>query len=95
MRTRVDRWGNSLGVRIPKALAERAGLREGDSVEIDIEDGAVVLRAADRLSIEQRLKMLEAAGVLGTAPVRRSPVPAPLDVDGRIAQQFLEQDRGV
>jgi antitoxin MazE len=44
MRTRLDRWGNSLGVRIPKALADEAGLREGDHVEIDVEKGAVVMR---------------------------------------------------
>jgi antitoxin MazE len=44
MRTRVDRWGNSLGVRIPKAIAEEAGLREGTHVEIDVENGAVTMR---------------------------------------------------
>lgn len=44
MRTRVDRWGNSLGVRIPKAIAERADLREGSHVEMDVENGAVILR---------------------------------------------------
>lgn len=95
MRTRVDRWGNSLGVRIPKAIAERAGLREGESVEIEFEDGAIVLRAAEHLSLEQRVKALEAAGVLGPAPARGFPVPPPLDVDGSIVQQFLQEDRGV
>lgn len=46
MRTRLDRWGNSLGVRIPKALADEADLREGDHVEMHFENGVVVLRPA-------------------------------------------------
>ena len=45
-RTSLDRWGNSLGVRLPKPIAESAGLREGDGVEISFEDNAVVIRAA-------------------------------------------------
>lgn len=32
----VSKWGNSLGVRIPKALAVRDGIHEGDTVEISI-----------------------------------------------------------
>jgi antitoxin MazE len=34
MRTRVAKWGNSLGVRIPKAYAEEVGLVEGATVEV-------------------------------------------------------------
>lgn len=46
VKTSLDRWGNSLGVRLPKAIAESAALREGDSVEISFEDSAVVIRRA-------------------------------------------------
>ncbi len=31
---RVARWGNSLAVRLPKALVERLGLKQGDEIEI-------------------------------------------------------------
>ena len=41
----VSRWGNSLAVRIPKALAEQAGLLEGASIEMTMADGALVVRA--------------------------------------------------
>ncbi|MDQ7833452.1 MAG: AbrB/MazE/SpoVT family DNA-binding domain-containing protein [Desulfovibrionaceae bacterium] len=34
METLVSRWGNSLGLRIPKALAAEAGLSPGDAVSI-------------------------------------------------------------
>jgi antitoxin MazE len=30
----VSRWGNSLAVRLPKALVEDMGLKEGDDVEL-------------------------------------------------------------
>ncbi|EGJ51766.1 AbrB/MazE/SpoVT family DNA-binding domain-containing protein [Desulfocurvibacter africanus] len=30
---KVSRWGNSLGLRIPKAVSEAGELREGDLVE--------------------------------------------------------------
>ena len=43
MQVRIARWGNSLGVRIPKAIAERLGLTEGARVEIETEDGRVVI----------------------------------------------------
>jgi antitoxin MazE len=34
MRTQVAKWGNSLGVRIPKAYAEEIGIAEGATLEI-------------------------------------------------------------
>lgn len=44
MSTRVQKWGNSLGVRIPKACAEEAGLQSGAEVEISVEEGVLVVR---------------------------------------------------
>jgi antitoxin MazE len=31
---RVSKWGNSLAVRLPKALVERLGLKEGDQLNV-------------------------------------------------------------
>jgi antitoxin MazE len=45
---RVTRWGNSLAVRIPKALAEQTDLREGSEVELSISDGALTVRPRAR-----------------------------------------------
>ncbi|WP_372630226.1 AbrB/MazE/SpoVT family DNA-binding domain-containing protein [Cohnella sp.] len=39
----VQKWGNSLGIRIPKALATKVGLEEGSEVDLDIEDGHLVI----------------------------------------------------
>jgi antitoxin MazE len=42
----ILRWGKSLAVRIPKAVAEQAHLQEGDSVSIEVLNGRVELRCA-------------------------------------------------
>lgn len=39
MLTKVQKWGNSLAVRIPKALAEEAGLEQGKPVDVRCVDG--------------------------------------------------------
>ena len=44
--TQIARWGNSLGLRLTKAVAQEAGLGEGDAVEVSVADGAIVVRAA-------------------------------------------------
>jgi antitoxin MazE len=43
VRTRVQKWGNSLAVRIPKPFAEGAGLQPSSEVEISLEKGQVRL----------------------------------------------------
>ena len=37
----VSKWGNSLALRIPKALADEAGLETGSQVELIPEDGQI------------------------------------------------------
>ena len=43
MKTRVQKWGNSLGVRIPKSLADKIGIGRDASVQMMIEEGAIVI----------------------------------------------------
>jgi antitoxin MazE len=43
VRTKVQKWGNSLAVRIPKPFAEGAGLRASTEVEVSLEKGEVRL----------------------------------------------------
>jgi antitoxin MazE len=44
----VARWGNSLAVRLPKALVDRLGLKPGDEVEIVAADSSRIAIAPDR-----------------------------------------------
>jgi antitoxin MazE len=43
MCTQIARWGNSLAIRIPKALATELDLDESAEVEISVENGRLVL----------------------------------------------------
>jgi len=40
----IVKWGNSLAVRIPKPVAEEAGVREGDPITIEAAEGRIQLR---------------------------------------------------
>ena len=44
MRAKVQKWGNSLALRIPKAVAEIVGLTEGREVELVVEDGRLIVK---------------------------------------------------
>ena len=43
MRTRVQKWGNSLALRIPKSFATEVGLQRETSVELSLADGKLVI----------------------------------------------------
>jgi len=45
MKTRVQKWGNSLAVRIPKSFAEELDWEEGAPVEMTLDEGALVVRS--------------------------------------------------
>ena len=44
MQSHVQKWGNSLGVRIPATLAKKLNLREGSSISLEIEQGRLVMQ---------------------------------------------------
>ena len=46
MTTVIAKWGNSLGLRIPKALADELRVADGDAVEVAVENGALIVRPA-------------------------------------------------
>jgi len=43
VKTRVQRWGNSLAVRIPKSFAEEVGLKNDTPVDLRLSQGRLVL----------------------------------------------------
>jgi antitoxin MazE len=59
---RVGRWGKNLAVRFPGEIASAAGIREGERVEIDTQDGAIVIRrSAPHVTLEQLFRGRSAA----------------------------------
>jgi antitoxin MazE len=57
MRTRVQKWGNSLALRIPKSFADEVGLQKETSVEISLAEGKLVITpiAKPMLNLNQLL----------------------------------------
>lgn len=59
----IKRWGNSLGVRLPAAVARAAHLHADQRVRLSLEDGHVVIRPQETapLSLTQRLARYDPA----------------------------------
>lgn len=43
MHSQVQKWGNSLGIRIPKALAKKLNLHSGSDVELEADNDHIVI----------------------------------------------------
>ena len=43
MVTKIQKWGNSQGLRISKHVLENANLSVGDEVDVDVRDGTIVV----------------------------------------------------
>jgi antitoxin MazE len=58
MKTRVQKWGNSLALRIPKSFAAESGLGEDSWVDLSLVKGKLVIRPLPRtpLTLEDLLR---------------------------------------
>ena len=64
MHTTIQKWGNSQGVRLPKALLETVGLADNDNVEIVARGDEIVIKPVrERLTIDKLFN-----GWVGEAP---------------------------
>jgi antitoxin MazE len=54
----VQKWGNSLAIRIPQALAGQMEVAEGTAVELCVRDGDLIVRPnrTAKLSLSELLK---------------------------------------
>ena len=69
MKMQIGRWGNSLAVRLPKALVERFKLKEGDEIDSAAVEDA--LASIHQQEIEQRRDE-----AFKRIAARRRPLPA-------------------
>jgi antitoxin MazE len=42
--TQIAKWGNSLALRIPKSVALEAQVDEGDTVDVSVKNGVILVR---------------------------------------------------
>lgn len=53
MKTKIQKWGNSLGVRLPKSITEQKALRAGAGVVVELKNNQIVIEAVEpELSLE-------------------------------------------
>ena len=57
MKTRIQKWGNSLALRIPKSFATEVGLQKETAVEVSLANGKLVITpvAKPKLILKQLL----------------------------------------
>ena len=61
MVTRVQKWGNSLALRIPQSFAVQAKVAAGTAVDIAVEKGQLVVRPVkQRYRLRDLLKAVDA-----------------------------------
>ena len=70
MPTTVQKWGNSLGIRIPKSVAEQVDLRTGTEVEFETTGGVLIVRPSRTRRRRHTLAAL-LAKAKGPSPHRR------------------------
>ncbi|MEW6322064.1 MAG: AbrB/MazE/SpoVT family DNA-binding domain-containing protein [Acidobacteriota bacterium] len=57
--TRLSKWGNSLGVRLPKSVAREVQLGEGDTVHVSVDNGTIVIRPTrPRYSLDELVRRI-------------------------------------
>ena len=78
METRIKKWGNSLALRIPKALAKEAGLSYELPVELSLVEGKLIIAP-----VEQSRPNLETL----LAQVTKDNLHAEVDVGPAIGQE--------
>ena len=44
MQTKIQKWGNGLGLRIPRSFAAEAQVEEGATVDLTVESGRLLVR---------------------------------------------------
>jgi antitoxin MazE len=58
MVTKIQKWGNSQGLRLARRLLEDAGVAIGDDVDVAVRDGVIVIAPVRRVRGKQSLEEL-------------------------------------
>lgn len=55
MLTKVEKWGDSQGVRLPQRTLDEAGIAIGDEVDVAIQEGRIIVTQSLRIRGKYRL----------------------------------------
>ena len=48
--TNICRWGNSRGIRLPKAILDIVGFKDDDEVSLTVDNGSIIIKKAAPMS---------------------------------------------
>lgn len=66
VQTRVQKWGNSLGIRLHKGIAEKLLLKNGSTVKLEVvDDKLVIAPAAPRYSLRDLVDQIDEQNIHG------------------------------
>ncbi len=70
MQTKIQKWGNSLGLRIPRSFAAEAQVEEGSTVDLAVENGSLLVRPlrARKYALRELLKRVNRRNLHGESP---------------------------
>lgn len=77
----IKKWGNSLGLRIPRDIARTMGLEEGSEVSLEVVDGQLIAKPTSDLRVIPSQ---------GKFAVRR-PAPISGKPGGKTVQQIIRE----
>ena len=81
----VGTWGKSLAVRVPADVARLTGIVDGEEVEIEEIDGAIVIRRDEARSARQQQALAAAQAIMKMAKGHR--------LDGLSIRELINEGR--
>ena len=63
MKTTIQKWGNSLGIRIPSVMAKSMMLENGSQVEILEESDTIIIKAERKHTLVELLSNIDESNV--------------------------------
>jgi antitoxin MazE len=65
VKAKIQKWGNSLGIRIPRIVAQETSVESDSIVDISIQDGKIIISPEKRksLSLRQLLSKITKANI--------------------------------
>ena len=73
MKVQIQKWGNSLALRIPKSFAIESKIQQGTTVEVSLESGKIVVFpvAEAEFSLDELLAQVTAENLHGEVDTGR------------------------
>lgn len=63
MQAIIKKWGNSLGIRIPKFMAKELSLKDGSSVEIEDKEGQIIIYPKNKINLNDLLQKINKTNI--------------------------------